>query len=294
LNTVTKVFVVLLTVFSIAFVMAVVTHVGAEQRWKELATEYRSLAQSADATLSNTLAVTAAEKQALAQKIQSLTETNQKQAGMLERAEAERDAARAELASVQHEKAAQQITITKLTGELELLSREASQLRAQRAQLDRDYVELQKRNAELNDRNRELSIQNMTMAEQIRQFQQQLFAKDEEIERLQKVAGVPPAERRAIVGRQIDRAQPVSGPAPPAIRGQVQEIRGKLATISVGQADGVKEGMTFIVYRGDTYLGDLVVTSVEPKRAIGDLTIVEGEVRVGDRVAEESVFAWRQ
>lgn len=291
MNTITKVFVVLLTIFSIAFVMAVITHVGKEQEWRQLATDYRAQAMSAEAARNNLLAVSAAEKQGLAQKIEALNDANERQLGMLQRAEADRDAARAELASVQHEKAAQQITITKLTGQLELLTREAGQLRSQRNQLDQDYVELQKRNADLNDRNREFSIQNLTMAEQIRRFQQQLYAKEEEIERLQKLSGVPPAERPMIVKQEMEKARPTAPPSGLAIRGHIEELRGKLATISVGAADGVREGMTFVVYRGQQYLGDLVIAHVEPNRSTGDLTIVEGEVAVGDRVAEESVFA---
>lgn len=294
MNTVTKVFVVLLTISSIAFVMAVVSHVAKEQDWKALSDEYRNQAINAQATLSNTLGVTAAEKQAQALKIQALTNTNAEQLGMLSRAEAARDAARAELASALHDKAAFQSTVSKLTGQLELVTREAEQLRTQRNELDTQYVDLQKRNADLADRNRELSIQNMTMSDQIRQFQQQLYAKDEEISRLARASGAPPAAVAPIVSQGLDPAKPSAPPSGLSIQGHVEEVQGKLATISVGKADGVQPGMTFVVFRDDQYIADLVVATVEPNRAMGDLTIIEGSVRRGDKIAEESVFASRR
>lgn len=294
MNTVTKVFVVLLTITSIAFVMAVISHVAKEQDWRALADEYRNQAMNAQATLANTLAVSAAEKQAFGQRVQALTNTNTEQLGMLSRAEAARDAARAELASALHDKATLQSTVSKLTGQLELVTREAEQLRTQRNDLDTQYVDLQKRNADLADRNRELSIQNMTMADQIRQFQQQLYAKDQEISRLASGGGGAAGAPSTVVSQGLEAAKPAAPPSGLSIQGHVEEVRGKLATISVGKADGVEKGMTFVVYRDNQYLADLVIASVEPNRSIGDLTIVEGAVHPGDRIAEESVFASRR
>lgn len=283
MNTVTKVFIVLQTVASIAFVMVVVTHVRTEENWKSLADDYRDQAINAQSNFTSGLAVAAAEKQALAQKIQSLTDTNRDQRAALERAETARDAARAELASAQHDKTALQSTVTKLSSQLDLVANEASELRKQRNQVDQDYVALQRRNAELTDRNRELSVKNLTMADQIRQFQQQLYANGS--------GGATGSSRVPIVSQKLDYAEPNAPPVGLAIQGHVSEIEGRLATVSVGEADGVQPGMTFVVYRNDTYLGDIVIASVEPNRSIGDLTIANGDVRPGDQIAEESVFA---
>ena len=57
-------------------------------------------------------------------------------------------------------------------------------------------------------------------------------------------------------------------------------------SINVGQTSGVVMGMPFMVYRGESYLGDLEVETVRPKDAGGKLTLVLAgqQVQPGDRV----------
>ena len=74
------------------------------------------------------------------------------------------------------------------------------------------------------------------------------------------------------------------------IRGHVTEISGSLASISVGSADGVAEGMVFVIYRGMDYIGDLRVSKVEPNQSAGSLVRTSGSVLVGDEVADEARF----
>ena len=57
-----------------------------------------------------------------------------------------------------------------------------------------------------------------------------------------------------------------------------------VAEITLGASDQVVEGMKFMVSRGKTYLGDLVITKVDENSAIGRLETMQGEVREGDNV----------
>jgi len=60
--------------------------------------------------------------------------------------------------------------------------------------------------------------------------------------------------------------------APPGVRGKVTnvgETRTNLAQIDIGSDSGLSQGNTLIVYRGNDYLGDLTLSAVQPKTAVG-------------------------
>ena len=86
-------------------------------------------------------------------------------------------------------------------------------------------------------------------------------------------------------------AVPLASPvAASPIRGHITDISGSLATISVGSADGVADGMVFVIYRGLDYVGDLKISVVEPDRSAGRVMGAAGSPRVGDEVADEARF----
>jgi len=69
-----------------------------------------------------------------------------------------------------------------------------------------------------------------------------------------------------------------------AIRGQITDVESDLASISVGSADGVRKNMKFLVYRDDLYLGDLLITHVESSQSAGRIKVAKGTVVKGDNV----------
>ena len=77
--------------------------------------------------------------------------------------------------------------------------------------------------------------------------------------------------RRAAAGEfdvtGTDAAIPLEPVAGTPIRGRILEVDGNLATISVGSADGVQVNMTFVIYRGSDYVGDLRIIDIEPHTA---------------------------
>ena len=57
------------------------------------------------------------------------------------------------------------------------------------------------------------------------------------------------------------------------------------AQINVGTADHVAKNMKFLVYRGTTYLGTLVISNVDTKASAGTLELTTGQqVNKGDGV----------
>ena len=79
----------------------------------------------------------------------------------------------------------------------------------------------------------------------------------------------------------------------PKIEGHVVEVYPKTNTalISVGKIEGVHAGFEFSVYRGQDYVGELIVIRVEPSRS--ECRMLEdasrGTIQVGDPV---SAYIW--
>lgn len=71
------------------------------------------------------------------------------------------------------------------------------------------------------------------------------------------------------------------------LKAQISEVdtKNSLATISIGSADGVKEGMKFHVTRGDEFICDVLIVNVDTERAVGVLELVQQSPKAGDNAA---------
>lgn len=63
------------------------------------------------------------------------------------------------------------------------------------------------------------------------------------------------------------------------------DLKNSMASISIGEADGVREGMKFHVTRGDQFLCDILIIDVDAEEAVGVLDLVQQQPRVGDNVS---------
>lgn len=67
------------------------------------------------------------------------------------------------------------------------------------------------------------------------------------------------------------------------------DLQERLAEISIGEADGVKEGMRFHTTRDDKFICDIVILDVLPEKATGWLEYLEDEVqnqpKVNDKIS---------
>ena len=85
-----------------------------------------------------------------------------------------------------------------------------------------------------------------------------------------------------------DIAKPAVGPIKDiALKGLIAnvDLRNSMASISIGEADGVKEGMKFYVTRGDEFLCEILIIDVEAEEAVGVLELVQKQPRTGDKVS---------
>jgi hypothetical protein len=100
---------------------------------------------------------------------------------------------------------------------------------------------------------------------------------------------------------KIPKVTPVTpeiGPALPAdpfpvapragLKGYIFEVKGSLATVSIGAADGVKKKDRLHVSRGSEFICDIVITDVDTNKSAGILELVQqGGPRIGDTVTSE-------
>jgi len=94
-------------------------------------------------------------------------------------------------------------------------------------------------------------------------------------------AGAPVTPERGYALAARATAEPI------ALKALVSEVDAKnsLATISIGSADGVREGMKFHVTRGDEFICDILITDVDTEKAVGVLELVQQQPRVGDNAS---------
>ena len=63
------------------------------------------------------------------------------------------------------------------------------------------------------------------------------------------------------------------------------DMKNSLAEISIGSADGVKQDMKFHVTRGDKFICDILILDVDAEKAVGILDLVQDQPKVGDKVS---------
>lgn len=288
MSALTKIFIVLLAVFSIAFAMTTISFVAQTNNWKSLADNNRDDRNIIEAKMINQSAAHAAEK---ANWLDSRRE-HLRQFGDLENRfqtlQQEMASIKADLAQVKAEKNSSDALVRNLTGQLQLANTARDNEQKQRETFQERNIELETRNLGLNERVNELTAQTLVLVQQQRQFEQQINILREENKKLASIT------RRAATGEfdagSADAVTPMEPVASTPIRGRILEVEGKLAMLSVGSADGVQENMTFVIYRGSEYIGDLKITDVEPHNAAGTIVRARGTPRVDDLVADEARF----
>jgi len=285
LSTLTKVFTVLLAVFSIAFTTMAVSMAVQVTDWRETAQKYDEHARVADANLRNLIAATSAELAAANDAIQGHLSQITKLKDELQRNRNELAQARADLARGVSEKTSAEAINRGLLAQLNTCGATRDEFRTQRDELERSGIDLQRRNIDLNDRVNEQTAQIAVLLEQKRQFEQQLNMLRGEGERISTRggAGFPVESAESAAMPQVTALSPATRPA---IRGHVVDVDGNIITISVGAADGIQKDMVFVVHRDGEYIGDLKIDLVDPNKAAGRPVGPPFVPRQGDQVTD--------
>jgi hypothetical protein len=71
-------------------------------------------------------------------------------------------------------------------------------------------------------------------------------------------------------------------PADVKLQGVVTAVEGSLTTLSIGSADGVGVGMIFHVVRQDNFICDIKITEVDTEASAGTIQLLQQQPKVGD------------
>ena len=65
----------------------------------------------------------------------------------------------------------------------------------------------------------------------------------------------------------------------------VVDLKNQMASISIGKADGVREGMKFYVTRGDEFISEILIIEVNADESVGILERMVQQPKVGDNAS---------
>ncbi len=293
MSTLTKVFVVLLVVFSIAFTAMTVSIVAQTTNWKGNADKYAEQARIADTNLRNLIAGNAAELAAARDTLNGHLERVGELEKQLQTTKTEVSQLTTDLAKVAAEKTSAEAMSRGLLAQLQVSEAGRTEYQKQRDELEKQSIDLQRRNIDLNDRVNEQTARIAVLQQRQRHSEQTENILKLENEKLSsELRRIPAgAAMEDTAGSAMKGVVALAPVAVTPIRGQIIEVAGNIVTVSVGSADGVKKEMVFVIYRGDQYIGDLKITLVDPNRAAGRMIQSTATPQVGDQVSDALRFS---
>jgi hypothetical protein len=291
LSTLTKVFIVLMVVFAIAFTMTTIAFVGRTTDWRSLATGYQAQTSVVETHMRNLAAAHAAEKtvwydekRALDGQLGTLRTANEAQGKEL-------SDLRDRTATLEGQVADKEALARGLVSQNQVTQDLLVKQQQQRQDLETRNNDLETRNLQLSERVNELTAQMLVLVQQQQQLEQQVNMLRGSGGRtgLSSSGGgsvsAPAPSTPRVPGPSISSA---TTPSTAPIRGRIVEVDGNLASISVGSADGVQSGTVFVIYRGQEYVGDMEVTDVEPNLSAGRIIRSRSTPRPSDQVTDEA------
>lgn len=296
MSTLTKVLIVLLTVFSIFLCGIVVTYVANANNEKDTAKTLQQNLRSARASqaaaeqeLKEAKAATEALKAELNAQITDLDTKNKELVAQIDDVKRQNNV-------LMGENQQQRATATQAN---ELATKQTELFRAAQAQVASLQADQANRKKELDETNQML-LERMAVISELEAKVRRLTEENQDVEAklnqyLQQYGRIAAKTPTTVAPRPtgVQPVQPAAVAAIPsrtiALNGQVTavDIKNKLAEISIGAAAGVRQEMKFHITRGDRWVADMLILEVGPDKAVGILeTVQQGlEPRAGDIVA---------
>jgi Fic family protein len=283
LSTLTKVLIVLLSLFSFFLCGTIVTYVGN-------ATNYKKLYDIEKDAKDVALAEKASALRQYSEQVEAVKKIKEDLSAQIQLLEDEKSRLDADLRSAQRESLKYQARADSSTAILagfeQTIANLEQSLKTTQDQLDkvrREDIQEQKEFNELTARLYETIVQ----LEALRADKRRLLEEKAAMEELFRTkAGGTAAAKANIVTPKPSTATPVEAmPAPGDLKGLVTEVSESLVAISIGSADGVGKGMVFHVTRGDEFVCNVVITDVDTNKAAGVLELKLQQPRIGDTVS---------
>jgi outer membrane murein-binding lipoprotein Lpp len=287
LNTLTKILIILLTLSSIFLCGIVVTYVANADNYRQ---KYNDLRADKDGLSKKAEDLTKQVNEKIEQKKKLEDKLNSEIASL----EGEIGELRINLDNAEREKAAMLQKVnnwTSITKDFyqttdkqgQLLKNTLDELNKVQAEEIRQRKELNETTAALVEKMaiiETLEAENKRILEEKTELQSRL---DQFLQPVGKVATapMPVTPRKAAARPVISEARDI------ALQGLVKavDVKNSIASISIGAADGVKEGMKFHVTRGDEFLCDILIIDVDAEEAIGVMELIQQQPKAGDNVS---------
>lgn len=274
----TKILVVLLSIFSILLCGMIVTFVGNTNNYKEQLDQQKQLNTVLSAELTN-------KDELYNSQVKKTEELQKNYDEGLQAAEGEKNKLAVDLRTAQRLAQQYQAQADSWKGVLAgfeqsvrnlqaSLSQTQQQLDVTREQGIKDQKELNQITADLYEKI--VQLQSME-AERRRLLEQKT-----ELEKQLSSASVMPQAVAPVTPLNRTASAAAVSPAGTDIKGLVTNVDRNMITLSVGSADGVKENMVLHITRGDRFLCDVVVTNVDINQSAGVLELVQQQPQVGD------------
>ncbi len=278
MSTLTKILIVLLSLFTIFLCGTVVTYVSTAKNYK---TAYENTKKELMALKQSNREY----KKQLEEKKLAMETLNDKLDKKIAAITSERNLLRDNLKNAERSKIAldekvQNLASAALKFEQTVGGMEQS-LKATRAELDQaraDGIKLSKNLNEITASLEQKMAQLKTLEDERKRLLEEKANMEKEMtsDSTSNVVFEPVTQIQDRANQAIAPAQNVS------IDGVITAVEGTMATISVGSADGVSRGMVFHVVSNDGFLCDIKITDVDTEVSAGTLQLVQKMPAVGD------------
>jgi len=284
LSTLTKILIVLLSLFSFFLCGTVVTYVGNANNYKKSYEVEKSAKEVA-------LAEKASALRQYNEQVDEFKKRTEKFNGQIQLLEDEKSKLVADLRTAERDSLRYQTRADNwqgiLTGFEQTIANLEQSLKVTQEQLDTvrkaDIQEKQEFN-QLTARLYETLVQLETLRADKRRLLEEKTAMEDQF---RKASGGQTVSARAnVVTPRPSLAAPVSAmPGAADLKGLITEVGESLVSVSIGTADGVSKGMIFHVTRGDEFVCDVMITDVDTNKAAGVLDLKIQQPRIGDTVS---------
>jgi septal ring factor EnvC (AmiA/AmiB activator) len=284
LSTLTKILIILLALASIFLCGIVVTYVSQSENFKEQWTKVKSERDTAKASEENT-------KKKLSENIESTNQLKTQLESQLASMKTEVEGLQSGLKTLERDKNELSQKLVSMSGVVESSSQTAKQqtdlFEKAQDELNKIKEDQLKTSKELDEINTSL-MEKMSIIQTLESDKKRLAEQKTELQaKLDQI--LRPSGKVAVTSEPVTPEKSIVKSSKSlvgaiALTGTITEVQAKksMASISLGTADGVKEGMKFHVTRGDSFVCDVRIISVEAEQSVGTLELVQQQPKVGD------------
>ena len=299
MSTLTKVLIILLTVFSLFLCGIVVTYVANAENQRKNAEDYKTRWQSAKERQDAAIKSEAKQKEEAEALKANLDKQINDLTTLRTQLEAQIDGLKRENSQL----------VQKLTGMASVVETANAAATHQTDLFQNSQKEVEALRTEQTNRNKELQETTQALMERMaaladlekrnRQLVEEKQGLETQLSQVLHQYGRAPSRPQTVTAPQRT-AQPIQQAAaqPPTQAPQPQtrpinlngritqvDLKNKVAAISIGSAAGVRKEMRFHVTRGDQFICDVLIFDVDAEKAIGTLELMQTEPQAGDAVA---------